>query len=40
MMTDARAKRTEIAHYTQAELDAVAAQLNGRPRQTHGWKTR
>jgi IS30 family transposase len=32
-------KRTEIAHYTQAELDAVAAQLNGRPRQTLGWKT-
>jgi IS30 family transposase len=32
-------KRTEIAHYTQAELDAVAAELNGRPRQTLGWKT-
>jgi len=32
-------KRAEIAHYTQAELDAVAAQLNGRPRQTLGWKT-
>ena len=32
-------KRTEIAHYTQAELDAVAAQLNGRPRQTLGFKT-
>jgi IS30 family transposase len=32
-------KRTEISHYTQAELDAVAAQLNGRPRQTLGWKT-
>jgi IS30 family transposase len=32
-------KRSEIAHYTQAELDAVAAQLNGRPRQTLGWKT-
>src|SRR5205085_811701 len=26
-------KRTEIAHYSQADLDAVAAQLNGRPRQ-------
>jgi len=32
-------KRTEIAHYSQADLDAVAAQLNGRPRQTLGWKT-
>jgi IS30 family transposase len=32
-------KRTEIAHYTQAELDAVAAELNGRPRQTLGFKT-
>ena len=32
-------KRTEIAHYTQAELDDVAAQLNGRPRQTLGFKT-
>jgi IS30 family transposase len=32
-------KRTEIAHFTQAELDAVAAELNGRPRQTLGFKT-
>jgi IS30 family transposase len=32
-------KRTEIAHYTQAELDDVAAELNGRPRQTLGFKT-
>jgi IS30 family transposase len=32
-------KRTEIAHYSQAELDAIAAELNGRPRQTLGWKT-
>jgi IS30 family transposase len=32
-------KRTEISHYTQAELDDVAAELNGRPRQTLGWKT-
>ena len=32
-------KRTEIAHYTQAELDHVAAELNGRPRQTLGFKT-
>jgi IS30 family transposase len=32
-------KRSEIAHYTQADLDAVAAELNGRPRQTLGWKS-
>jgi IS30 family transposase len=32
-------KRTEISHYTQDELDAVAEELNGRPRQTLGWKT-
>jgi len=32
-------KRTEIAHYNQAELDAVTAELNGRPRQTLGFKT-
>ena len=32
-------KRTEIAHYTQADLDAVAAELNGRPRHTLGWTT-
>jgi hypothetical protein len=32
-------KRTEIAHYSQAEFDAVAAELNGRPRRTLGWKT-
>jgi IS30 family transposase len=32
-------KRAEISHYTQAELDAVATQLNGRPRQTLGFKT-
>jgi len=32
-------RRTEIAHYRQAELDAVAAELNGRRRQTLGFKT-
>src|SRR5436190_16807848 len=32
-------KRTEIAHFTQADLDDVAAELNGRPRQTLGWKS-
>jgi IS30 family transposase len=29
-------KRSEIAHYTQADLYAVASELNGRPRQTLG----
>ena len=32
-------KRSEIAHYTQADLDAVASELNGRPRQTLGWRS-
>jgi transposase, IS30 family len=32
-------KRSELAPYSQADLDAVAAELNGRPRQTLGWKT-
>ena len=32
-------KRSEIAHYTQADLDAVAAELNERPRQTLGWRS-
>ena len=32
-------KRSEIADYTQADLDAVAAELNGRPRQTLGWRS-
>jgi transposase, IS30 family len=26
-----------LAPYSQADLDAVAAELNGRPRQTLGW---
>jgi IS30 family transposase len=32
-------KGKSMAGYSQAHLDAVADQLNGRPRQTLGWKT-
>jgi IS30 family transposase len=32
-------KRSDLAPFSQADLDAVAAELNGRPRQTLGWKT-
>jgi IS30 family transposase len=32
-------KRSDLAPFDQAALDAVAAELNGRPRQTLGWKT-
>jgi transposase, IS30 family len=32
-------KRTDLAGHDQAELDRVAAELNGRPRQTLGWHT-
>jgi len=32
-------KGTSVSRYSQAELDAVAVQLNGRPRETLGWQT-
>jgi IS30 family transposase len=32
-------KRTDLNRFTQRQLDAVAQELNGRPRQTLGWET-
>ena len=32
-------KGTDLSGYIRAHLDEIAAELNGRPRQTLGWKT-
>ncbi|WP_416211560.1 transposase, partial [Frankia sp. Cas3] len=32
-------KSTDLSGYSQTELDAVAAEVNGRPRKVLGWKT-
>jgi IS30 family transposase len=32
-------KRTDLNRFTQPQLDAIAQELNGRPRQTLGWAT-
>jgi IS30 family transposase len=32
-------ERSDLAPFSQTDLDDVAAELNGRPRQTLGWKS-
>ncbi len=32
-------KAADLGAYTQADLDAIAAELNGRPRETLGWQS-
>jgi IS30 family transposase len=39
LLRDYFPKGTSLAAISQGKLDAVAAELNGRPRQTLGWKT-
>jgi IS30 family transposase len=39
LLRDYFPKRSDLAGVTQEQLDAVAAQLNGRPRKTLGWMT-
>lgn len=33
------AKSADLRSFTQASLDAIAAELNGRPRRVHGYRS-